>query len=77
MECILKGGTSPQQGGSFAPRPLTEEFMRDWSAGVQVLSSYQNSTFFSWDRGSTLNFLEMAAPPNQFCSRRLLPFHHS
>ena len=38
------------------PTSAVLEFRRDWLAGLHVLSTYLHSSYFGWDRGSTLIF---------------------
>ena len=50
------------------------KFYKDWSAGIQVLSSYLNSSFFSWDRGSRLIFWRWHPLARQIARNGFDPF---
>ena len=53
---LLEAQRFNRRDTSLPPHPDLEEFSRDWSAGSHVLSCYNNSSYFGWERGSALIF---------------------
>lgn len=53
---LLKEAQSLNRGEIFSLHSNTLEFSKDWAAGTHVLSCYNNSSYFGWERGSALIF---------------------
>lgn len=53
---LLNEAQRKNSGESGVFHSDTPEFTKDWLAGIQVLSCYNNSTFTAWNRGSAMIF---------------------